>query len=147
MSPTEQSPYVPNSNLQIEKLVLKGDVFGKIWFSGNENMSPEDLIGKINELKKQAKAAKWFNLYVKVHVVEGDDSNLPDDFLVLIGDHFETDQQYKKRQESIILGWKRDHENFLRQQIFFESPIGQARIAATKPQKKPKAKPVKPKVK
>lgn len=111
-----------------EKQVITGQ-YEKIWFSRNKPMSPDDLISKINFLKSKATQNGWFNLRVRPVIREGDENNLGEEFLALIGDHLETDEEYNKRIKNLRFNWKRSYEDFKVREKFYNSTIGKAQIA------------------
>lgn len=110
-------PYHPQDTASsLERLVL---TCREIAFLYVDEQSPEEVA---DWLRKQDTTG-WSNVRV---FLDGDRG------LRILGDRMETDEEYKYRQKIVRSRWKAEYKQHLQTKKFYESPMGQARLAEIK---------------
>jgi hypothetical protein len=125
------SPYY--GNLYSDKKITVKKMLGEVRVTGNDKVSPAKLLKWLCGLDTNG----WSNLQVDTRHEEGDDNNLPDDYITVEGDRLETDKEFKERQEWILNSWRRKYVEYLDAEKFFASnPVGLAQLEELRKHKK-----------
>lgn len=128
------SPYDDRFTEQSQDKIMKhGLTIAEKYMSGNDKVAPQQVIEWLADLNTDG----WTNVRVQCYTEPCDENNLESQHLVVRGDRIETDKEFKKRQEDIIMDWQSKYERFLLEKNYYENTdLGQAQVAAIKEKSK-----------